>query len=120
MTTPPPSPALSKDWLQALAIMAWPGRPHDAMAHAVGEKFRPIVMITLAAILGMLPLALGRGLGSEWRNAIGFSSIGGIAVSAVLTLVVLPVLYDVFTPELRNRNAKGGEKRDLAEDASLS
>jgi len=71
--------------------------PREAIAEATKRKFRPIIMITLAAILGMLPLALGRGLGSELRNAIGFSSVGGIAVSAVLTLIVLPVLYGLLT-----------------------
>ena len=84
--------------------------PHEAMEHAVAHKLRPIIMITLAAILGMLPLALGNGLGSEYRNAIGFSSIGGIAVSAVLTLVLLPVLYDLFTPELGNKSSECDEK----------
>ena len=71
--------------------------PHAAMVHAATEQFRPILMITLAAILGMLPLAIGQGLGSENRIGIGIASIGGIAVSAVLTLLVVPILYDLFT-----------------------
>ncbi|MCP4642762.1 MAG: efflux RND transporter permease subunit [bacterium] len=70
---------------------------HQAMVRAASERFRPIIMISLAAVLGMLPLALGSGIGSELRTAIGISSVGGIAVSAVLTLIVLPVLYDLFT-----------------------
>ena len=71
--------------------------PHAAMVRAATEQFRPIIMITMAAILGMLPLAVGTGLGSENRIGIGIASIGGIAVSAVLTLVVVPILYDLFT-----------------------
>ncbi|NIA14699.1 MAG: MMPL family transporter [Nitrospiraceae bacterium] len=72
---------------------------HEAMARAAGEKLRPILMITMAAVLGMMPLAVGRGLGSEMRNGIGVASVGGIAVSALLTLIVLPVLYELFTRE---------------------
>jgi len=74
---------------------------HMAMVSASCERFRPIVMITLAAVLGMLPLALGQGIGAEMRNAIGIASAGGILVSGVLTLVVLPILYDLFTRKQR-------------------
>ncbi|MBN2560937.1 MAG: efflux RND transporter permease subunit [Phycisphaerae bacterium] len=70
---------------------------HKAMVAAAGERFRPIVMITLAAVLGMMPLAVGRGIGAEMRNGVGIASVGGILVSGVLTLVVVPVLYDFFT-----------------------
>jgi HAE1 family hydrophobic/amphiphilic exporter-1 len=70
---------------------------HRAMVSAACERFRPIVMITLAAVLGMLPLALGRGIGAEIRNDVGWAAIGGILVSGVLTLIVLPILYDLFT-----------------------
>lgn len=77
---------------------------HEAMVRAAAERLRPIIMITLAAMLGMLPLAMATGIGSEMRTAIGISSIGGIAVSAALTLLVLPILYDMLT---RRRGAKG-------------
>jgi len=70
---------------------------HKAMISAACERFRPIVMITLAAVLGMLPLALGRGIGAEMRNGVGIASAGGILVSGVLTLLVMPILYDLFT-----------------------
>lgn len=70
---------------------------HKAMISASCERFRPIVMITLAAVLGMLPLALGRGIGAEMRNGVGIASAGGILVSGVLTMLVLPILYDLFT-----------------------
>ena len=70
---------------------------HKAMVQAACDRFRPIVMITMAAILGMMPLAIGRGIGAEMRNAVGMASVGGIAVSGVLTLLVIPVLYDFFT-----------------------
>jgi HAE1 family hydrophobic/amphiphilic exporter-1 len=70
---------------------------HKAMITAACERFRPIVMITLAAVLGMLPLALGRGIGAEMRNGVGIASAGGIFVSGILTMLVIPILYDLFT-----------------------
>ena len=70
---------------------------HKAMITAACERFRPIVMITLAAVLGMLPLALSRGIGAELRNSVGIASVGGILISGVLTLIVMPILYDLFT-----------------------
>jgi len=70
---------------------------HKAMITAACERFRPIAMITLAAVLGMLPLALGRGIGAELRNSVGIASVGGILVSGILTLIVMPILYDLFT-----------------------
>lgn len=70
---------------------------HQAMVRAASEKFRAIVMITLAAILGMWPLATATGIGSETRTGLGVASIGGIGIAAVLTLVIIPILYDLFT-----------------------
>jgi HAE1 family hydrophobic/amphiphilic exporter-1 len=70
---------------------------HKAMITAACERFRPIVMITLAAVLGMLPLAVSRGIGAELRNSVGIASVGGILVSGILTLIVMPILYDLFT-----------------------
>jgi HAE1 family hydrophobic/amphiphilic exporter-1 len=70
---------------------------HKAMITAACERFRPIMMITLAAVLGMLPLAVGRGIGAEIRNGVGIASVGGILISGVLTLVVMPIVYDLFT-----------------------
>ena len=64
-----------------------------AMLLAVEEEFRPVVLVTLAAALGMLPLAMGAGLGSELRTGIGVASVGGILVSAALTLFALPVAF---------------------------
>lgn len=75
---------------------------HEAMVRAATDRFRPIVMITAAAILGMWPLATAKGIGSEFQDSIGVSSIGGILVSALLTLLVIPILYDLFT----RRNGK--------------
>ena len=87
---------------------------HRAMINATCERFRPIIMITLAALLGMLPLAMGKGIGSEMRNATGIASAGGILVSGVLTLIVIPILYDLFT----RRQALINNKRDSSSPGS--
>jgi len=70
---------------------------HKAMITAACERFRPIAMITLAAVLGMLPMALGKGIGAEMRNSVGIASAGGILISGILTIIVVPILYDLFT-----------------------
>lgn len=68
----------------------------DAIIMAAGDRLRPILMITFAAVLGMLPMALGTGIGAELRNDIGVASAGGIFVSGVLSLVIVPVIYSFF------------------------
>jgi multidrug efflux pump subunit AcrB len=59
-------------------------------------RFRPILMTTMAALLGALPLALGTGTGSELRRPLGITIIGGLIVSQVLTLYTTPVVYLYF------------------------
>ncbi len=76
---------------------------HEAMAEAAVERFRPIVMITLAAVLGMLPMAVGKGIGAEMRTGVGIASAGGILASGVLTMIVVPVLYNLFTRDPSER-----------------
>ncbi|MBN1833713.1 MAG: efflux RND transporter permease subunit [Deltaproteobacteria bacterium] len=84
--------------MDRLNILVEEGVPrHRAMIRAACERFRPVAMITLAAVLGMLPLAIGRGIGSEMRHACGAASVGGILVSGILTMYVLPVLYNLCT-----------------------
>ncbi len=67
--------------------------PSDAIALACQKRFRPIMMTTLAALLGALPLVLGHGHGSELRRPLGVSIIGGLVVSQMLTLFTTPVIY---------------------------
>jgi multidrug efflux pump len=68
----------------------------DAIFEACMLRFRPILMTTLAAMLGALPLALGTGTGSELRKPLGITIIGGLIVSQVLTLYTTPVVYLYF------------------------
>ena len=68
----------------------------EAIAEAGRSRLRPILMTTLTTVLGLLPLALGFGEGAEVRAPMAITVIGGLSVSTMLTLVVIPVMYAVM------------------------
>jgi len=74
--------------------------PVDAIHEACLLRFRPIMMTTMAALLGGLPLALGTGTGSEMRRPLGITIVGGLIVSQMLTLFTTPVVY-IYMDRLR-------------------
>jgi multidrug efflux pump len=81
----------------ALEMERTEGRaPLDAIYQSCLLRFRPIMMTTMAALLGAVPLAFGTGVGSELRRPLGITIIGGLVVSQVLTLFTTPVVYLFF------------------------
>jgi len=84
--------------------------PRDAIYHASLLRFRPILMTTMAALLGALPLMLGRGTGSELRHPLGITIVGGLIVSQLLTLFTTPVIYLYFDRFERRVRAWGVEQ----------
>jgi multidrug efflux pump len=80
----------------------------EAIYQASLLRFRPILMTTMAAILGALPLMIGTGTGSELRHPLGLTIVGGLVVSQLLTLFTTPVIYLAFDRLAERLGARGG------------
>jgi HAE1 family hydrophobic/amphiphilic exporter-1/multidrug efflux pump len=97
--------------------------PRESIRQACLLRFRPIMMTTMAALLGALPLALGRGTGSELRQPLGYTMVGGLIVSQALTLFTTPVIYlylDRFRLWLKGRReVAAGAQGGAAAEAPL-
>ena len=93
--------------------------PDEAIYQACLLRFRPILMTTMAALLGGVPLALGTGTGSELRRPLGITMIGGLIFSQVLTLYTTPVIYLYFDrlahgSSARRRHGGAEDRRRVA------
>lgn len=71
----------------------------DAIVEAGKTRLRPILMTALTTILGLVPLALGLGSGADMTQALGIVTIGGLLYATILTLLIVPCLYDIFNKE---------------------
>jgi multidrug efflux pump len=83
----------------------------DAIYEASLLRFRPIMMTTMAALLGGLPLALGTGLGSELRRPLGIAMVGGLLLSQILTLYTTPVIYIFFDKLAQRASGRKAESK---------
>jgi multidrug efflux pump len=89
----------------------------DAIFEACMLRFRPILMTTMAALFGALPLAFGTGTGSELRRPLGVAIAGGLFFSQVLTLYTTPIIY-LYFDRLSNRFKRGRSDAPLASSAT--
>jgi HAE1 family hydrophobic/amphiphilic exporter-1 len=80
----------------------------DAVREASHQRLRPILMTTACALLGGVPMVLGQGTGSEFRQPLGWAIIGGLTVSQVLTLFTTPVIY-IYLDRIRGRVEPGAQ-----------
>jgi HAE1 family hydrophobic/amphiphilic exporter-1 len=95
--------------------------PKESIRQAALLRFRPIMMTTMAALLGGVPLMLGTGTGSEIRQPLGYTMVGGLIVSQALTLFTTPVVYlylDTLSNALLRRSARKTDKPSEAGDAA--
>jgi len=88
--------------------------PAEAIYEACLVRFRPIMMTTMAALMGTFPIALGFGAGGEARRPLGLAVVGGLVVSQTLTLYITPVFY-LYMERFRSL---GGKKRGLRREAA--
>ena len=91
--------------------------PREAIIEACSVRFRPIMMTTMAALMGTLPIAIGWGAGGESRRPLGLAVVGGLAFSQLITLYVTPVVY-TYLDTLQHRLGRRARRASVAETAA--
>jgi HAE1 family hydrophobic/amphiphilic exporter-1 len=91
--------------------------PREAIIEACSVRFRPIMMTTMAALMGTLPIAIGWGAGGESRRPLGLAVVGGLAFSQIITLYVTPVVY-TYLDALQLRFGRRAKRRPVEEPAA--
>lgn len=86
---------------------------NEALLEATKERLRPVLMTTIAMVVGMLPVALATGAGSAWKSGLAWSIIGGLISSTFLTLVVVPVVYQLVDRLMARTGLVNKEKAEL-------
>ncbi len=94
-------------------------RVRDAVLQASSTRFRPILMTTCAMIFGMLPLALGFAEGGEWRQAVGTVIIGGLLSSLILTLFLVPMVYETWMGFFERRGDQRAVTAEMSRPAEV-
>jgi HAE1 family hydrophobic/amphiphilic exporter-1 len=89
--------------------------PIEAVIEATSVRFRPILMTNIALIVGLLPIALSSGAGAEWKSGLGWTLVGGLSSSMILSMIVVPVLYVIL-----NRFARGAKREKNLIDNDLT
>ena len=87
-------------------------KPMDAIYEGAVIRFRPIMMTTMAALMGTLPIAIGFGAGAESRRSLGLAVVGGLLFSQVMTLYITPVFYVYMEAFQKNISGWFGKKRN--------
>lgn len=82
----------------------------EALILANHARLRPILMTTIAMVIGMLPIAIASGAGAEWKNGLAWVIIGGLLSSLFLTLIIVPVMYEIFDRIINRFNKNKGQK----------
>ena len=91
---------------------------YDALLESVRDRMRPILMTTIAMVIGMIPIAIAKGSGAEWKNGLAWILIGGLTSSMFLTIIVVPMMYyivDRIKDKLTFRKNKGSDEELLSE-----
>ena len=82
----------------------------EALIEATKLRFRPILMTNITMVIGLMPIALAQGAGSEWKNGLAWALIGGLSSSMLLTLIIVPVIYYLVERGLQKMGMKWGRK----------